>query len=312
MATKNQITGGGFQNAIGALLANGYILFELSQDAQVNGTTQITAGFTVQVDLDSSGNVITSPAQQVWPNDVLSPGGTFYNVSVYSATGQLVWGPNAQQVLSSPSPFVIGAWVPAAVNVGLGTTSGTVTSVSVATANGVSGTVANPTGPAVITLSLAGFLSQNNTWTGGNQFNGTTTFDGAVTVAGSLFQSDGNVVVIGEVILENATPATSGANHSCPSEAFNGEYWTGSATAQDQWTIQPILAASGANPTSTLTIAHSGSSGVAKVAAPDLELTNATTATTATAGSATLPANPLGFWDTVINGTAVKIPYYRV
>jgi hypothetical protein len=120
MATKNQITGGGFQDALGNVLAGGYLVFELSQDAQVNGTTQIAAGYTVRINLDSSGNVATSPAQSIWPNDVLSPNGTFYLVSAYSAIGQLVWGPNAQQVLSSPSPYNIGVWVPSSVNLGLG------------------------------------------------------------------------------------------------------------------------------------------------------------------------------------------------
>lgn len=120
MATKNQITGGGFQDALGNILANGYLLFELSQDAQVNGTTQIAAGYTVRINLDSSGNVATSPAQFIWPNDVLSPNGTFYLVSAFSTIGQLVWGPNAQQVLSTPSPYNIGVWVPSSVNLGLG------------------------------------------------------------------------------------------------------------------------------------------------------------------------------------------------
>lgn len=125
MSTKNQITGGGFQDALGNVLAGGYLMFELSQDAQVNGTTQIAAGYTVRINLDSSGNVATSSTQSIWPNDVLSPNGTFYLVSAYSAIGQLVWGPNAQQVLSSPSPFNIGVWVPSSVNLGLGGGGGT-------------------------------------------------------------------------------------------------------------------------------------------------------------------------------------------
>lgn len=125
MATKNQITGGGFQDALGNPLALGYLQFELSQDSQVNGTTQIAAGYIVKINLDSSGNISTSPAQSVWPNDVISPVGTFYLVSAFSANGQLVWGPNAQQVLSTPSPFDIGVWVPASVNTGLGGSSST-------------------------------------------------------------------------------------------------------------------------------------------------------------------------------------------
>lgn len=118
MASKNTLSGGGFQDALGNVVANGYMLFVLSQDAQVNGNTQIAAGHTVKINLDANGNIVTG--QTIWANDVLSPAGTFYNVSVYSAVGQLVWGPNAQQVLTSPSPFNVGAWVPAAINIGLG------------------------------------------------------------------------------------------------------------------------------------------------------------------------------------------------
>jgi hypothetical protein len=120
-ASKVQLSGGAFQDALGNVVANGYIIMQLSQDAQVTGASpeiQITAGRTLKVTLDGSGNVNASPAQSVWPNDVLTPANTYYIVSVYTASGQLVWGPNAQQVLSSPSPYDVGAgWSPARVNV---------------------------------------------------------------------------------------------------------------------------------------------------------------------------------------------------
>lgn len=115
MSVKNQITGGAFQDATGNLLVNGYLLFELSQDGQVNGSTELAAGFKIKIPLDASGNVVTSPTYSVWPNDVITPINTFYNVSAYSAHGQLVWGPNAVQVFNSPSPYNIGAWVPDAI-----------------------------------------------------------------------------------------------------------------------------------------------------------------------------------------------------
>ena len=117
MSTKNQLTGGSFQDVLGNLLANGYLLMELSQDAQTNTGIQIAAGTIVKIPLDASGNIVTSPAYSVWPNDVLSPANTFYNVSAYKANGQLVWGPNAQQVFSTPSPFNVGVWVPGAISV---------------------------------------------------------------------------------------------------------------------------------------------------------------------------------------------------
>jgi hypothetical protein len=43
-----------------------------------------------------------------------------------------------------------------------------------------------------------------------------------------------------------------------------------------------------------------------------LNLLNFSSATTATAGSATLPANPVGFINVTVNGNAYKIPYYNV
>jgi hypothetical protein len=43
-----------------------------------------------------------------------------------------------------------------------------------------------------------------------------------------------------------------------------------------------------------------------------LNLLNFSSASTATAGSATLPANPVGFINITINGVPYKVPYYNV
>ena len=42
-----------------------------------------------------------------------------------------------------------------------------------------------------------------------------------------------------------------------------------------------------------------------------LNLLNFSSATTATAGSATLPANPVGFINVTVNGKQFKVPYYN-
>jgi hypothetical protein len=42
-----------------------------------------------------------------------------------------------------------------------------------------------------------------------------------------------------------------------------------------------------------------------------LNLLNFSSATTATAGSATLPANPVGFIDVTVNGKPYRVPYYN-
>jgi len=43
-----------------------------------------------------------------------------------------------------------------------------------------------------------------------------------------------------------------------------------------------------------------------------LNLLNFSSADTATTGSATLPANPVGFINVTVNGKAYKVPYYNV
>ena len=43
-----------------------------------------------------------------------------------------------------------------------------------------------------------------------------------------------------------------------------------------------------------------------------INLLNFSSATTATAGSATLPAQPVGFMNVTVNGKPYKVPYYNV
>ena len=57
----------------------------------------------------------------------------------------------------------------------------------------------------------------------------------------------------------NATAATSTQAQSSPVLSLSGQYWTGSASAQDTWSVQNQIA-NGTNGTSTLTFLHSGSS----------------------------------------------------
>jgi hypothetical protein len=115
MSSTVQLTGGNFQSSSGDLLVNGYLTFSLSQDAQVNSTTNICAGREIKVLLNASGSISTSPPQYMWPNDVMTPANTFYIVRGYTSAGQLVWGPNSQQIFSTPSPYDVGAWKPNAV-----------------------------------------------------------------------------------------------------------------------------------------------------------------------------------------------------
>jgi hypothetical protein len=110
--TKVTLTGGVFQDSEGNILANGYLEFQLSQDANIAGVGNIAAGITVRVDLGSDGSVKSSPLQKVWGNDQMLPANSYYRVTGYTAAGQPAWGPNNQQVNGDGTTFDIGTWVP--------------------------------------------------------------------------------------------------------------------------------------------------------------------------------------------------------
>ncbi len=59
-------------------------------------------------------------------------------------------------------------------------------------------------------------------------------------------------------------------NQSSPAFELAGTGYSGSASATDDWTIQDVVSQNVPNPASTLTLAHSGSSGVASVSVPNL------------------------------------------
>jgi hypothetical protein len=65
----------------------------------------------------------------------------------------------------------------------------------------------------------------------------------------------------------NPTAATSGVPQSSPTETFSGQYWTGSASAEDKWTIQNVIA-SGTNGTGKLALTHTGTTGALTFALP--------------------------------------------
>jgi hypothetical protein len=60
--------------------------------------------------------------------------------------------------------------------------------------------------------------------------------------------------------VNGAASATSGANFNSGAVSLTGSYWNGSGPVVDSWSISNVLG-SGTNPTSTLTIGHTGTSG---------------------------------------------------
>jgi hypothetical protein len=111
MASKVELAGGQFQNVEGDPLILGYIKMKLSSDEEVNDSL-ICSGIEITINLDSAGSCVAG--QFVWGNDVMLPVNSYYKVTVYSAQGQIVWGPNNQQVTGT-SPFDVGTWIPNSV-----------------------------------------------------------------------------------------------------------------------------------------------------------------------------------------------------
>lgn len=101
------LVGGGFQDSAGNALAFGRMTAQLSHVAYptASPTQMVCSGFVCDYPLDVSGNITITPPQLIWPNDLLTDiwnglEDTYYMLTVYSATGQRAWGPNAIFVTS--------------------------------------------------------------------------------------------------------------------------------------------------------------------------------------------------------------------
>jgi hypothetical protein len=137
-------------------------------------------------------------------------------------------------------------------------------------------------------------ISGNASFTGATNFpaislTGTMNLNGQ-TISGNAAFS-GNLTYNGTSTFGALGTATSSANYNSQSQMFRSSYWTGSAAANDIWTIsaQP---ATGANPFSQLVITHSSGSpnlvnpvSIQHPAQAALDLWNTTTGGTPSAGA---------------------------
>jgi hypothetical protein len=71
---------------------------------------------SVKIPLDTNGYIqgtVTGAAVFIWPNNLLLPANGNYLIWAYDSVNKLAWdNPQVQQVLSSPSPFNVNAWIP--------------------------------------------------------------------------------------------------------------------------------------------------------------------------------------------------------
>jgi len=125
---RRQVISCPWQDEQGNVLALGSIVFEASGDALVTGTGELCAGIKGSLNLDSNGQVAASPAQYMWPTDQMTPSNITYTVWVYSANGELSWGPNyGLTVPSGAGSFNLCTWIPNQIGAGSGAAAGTLT-----------------------------------------------------------------------------------------------------------------------------------------------------------------------------------------
>jgi hypothetical protein len=88
-----------------------------------------------------------------------------------------------------------------------------------------------------------------------------------LTLSNAAFTTTFNQTSNAIWLWNNTTVATSGTTNASPLIELGSQYWNGSASAQDTWSIGSSLAA-GTNGVPSLNITHSGSIGVAKIVSP--------------------------------------------
>ena len=109
-----QLTGGNFQDCEGSVLANGYLLFQLTHDENFTPEgVQVCANPRVVVYLDSTGNVPASPITLVYSNDLMTPAGSMYKIRAFKADGTEAWAnPQYFSFPASPDPLDLGTLLP--------------------------------------------------------------------------------------------------------------------------------------------------------------------------------------------------------
>jgi hypothetical protein len=225
----------------------GYYGISLSGTAHTLTAPEYASNFllvTSSIPLTVTGSIIgplTIGQQFTVENN--TTGGQSIQIIGATGTGVVILNGKTMAVVSDGVNYVNSA----------GSSSGAVTSVSVVSANGVSGTVGTPTSTPAITLTLGDINPSSIGFK--------TPAAGFFTRLESTMEND---------LLPLGT-ATSSSNSNSASMAFWSSYWTGSAASNDYWTITSNPGG-GSNPTSTLEFTHLGSSGAAVVDFPALTI----------------------------------------
>ncbi len=239
-----------------------------------SGTTTIT---TSNWGVDNLGNVTatsfsgTGSALTSLSGANITAGSIPYSAITNETASTLLGNPTAGS--AAPSEITLGAGLSFSGNTLVGT-GGTVTSVSVTTANGVSGSVANPTTTPAISLTLGDITPTSVAATGtvtGSNLSGTNTGDQTITLTGPVtgsgtgtfattitpsavtygdIQNESTVTLLGNPTAGSAAPSeiTLGAGLSFSGNTLVG---TGGTVTSVSVTTANGVSGSVANPTTT-------------------------------------------------------------
>jgi hypothetical protein len=181
--------------------------------------------------------------------------------------------------------------------------------------NGVtgSGAIVLATSPVLVTPALGTPVSGNLANTTGYVWNNLSNPTGSLTLSMGTFTTTFNYTS-GSITFANSGNITAAGNITATSGGITATSGNLTITAGNIIVTAGTITASG-NITSTAGNLIAGAlvltASAPTVSASQLGL-GATTAATATAGSATLPANPVGFLIFNLAGTTIKVPYYAV
>jgi hypothetical protein len=162
MATKTIQSTVAFQDPQGNVLANGTLVFDLSQECLITSGGGQVAPSRVTVTLTSAGVIPNSTT--IWANDQLTPSGTVYYVRFFNSNGLLVAGPLAWSIVGA-SPIDLSQMVPVSTgNVSIPSFFLNSNGTTQTGAHVVSGTVALFGGTAVISLTGAAAFTNSATY----------------------------------------------------------------------------------------------------------------------------------------------------
>lgn len=199
-----------------------------------NGYTSNT-GTVTSVNASGGTTGLTFTGGPITDNGTLTLGGTLSiaNGGTGATTASGAINALVPSQTSSAGMFLttngtVVSWAP------IPTSTGTVTTVSVVTANGVSGTVANPTTTPEITIALGDITPTSVAATGtvtGSNLSGTNTGDQTITLEGDVTGS-GTGTFTTTLATVNTTPGTYADAHFVPTITVNNKGLVTSITTQ--------------------------------------------------------------------------------